>query len=138
MKSKLFLAVAAIGLMFGGFASVPSASALACSFPTARATIQTTVPYGGSAGINDLYTVKAINTGAACGPATITITPRVGMGFGSIVSTNGGWSCAPLASGDTAPTICTNPSVAGSSSSTIRVQYNKLSTVSGTATAVLN
>lgn len=131
---NLVLSLAAFAAVILGISLAPhQASAITpeCNASSARATITTSVPYGGSASVNDLYTVKVINTGAACLNGTVVITPRVGYGFGSIVSTNGGWTCTALPVGDLGPTTCATPIVAGSSISTIRVQYNKVAPSSG-------
>lgn len=136
---KALLSLAIVGSMFGGFTSAQAAvGPVACAYPVARASVTTSVPYGGSAAYNDLYTVKVINTGPACASPTVVITPRVGRGFTAIVSANGGWACAPLSSGDPGSTVCTNSTLAASSISTIRVQYDGLTPASGTATAELS
>lgn len=139
MKKLLLSLMAVVALLAPMAAVAPGAMALECApYPASRATITTSVPYGGSATYNDLYTVKVINTSSdTCANPSVIITPRVGRGFGAIVSANGGWGCAALPDGDPGATICTNTTLAPYSSSTIRVQYNSLSAPTGAATVQL-
>lgn len=138
---NLLLSIAAFAALVIGIGLNPNqADAVTpeCTSFSARTTIHTSAPYGTSASVADLYSVKVINTGQACLNGAVIITPRTGYAFGSIFFANGGWTCVPLPAGDLGPTVCTNPVVAGSSSSTIRVQYNKVGPASGVATATFS
>jgi hypothetical protein len=135
----LAVMVAVGGLTFAPTPATVHATTCSLSYPVVRTSITATVPYGGSAGVNDQYNVKVINTSpkVACADPIVTISPRDGMGFGMIVATSGGWTCTGPAIGDPGDTICLNSTLAPASSSTLRVTYNRISPVSGAATATL-
>ncbi len=111
-------------------------------YPAVRTTTSIATPYGASPNSSDVITVKVLNTNATtnCYGATVTITPRAGMGFAEIVGTTGGWDCWGPGPGVAGDTICTNPILAKASAHTIRVRYDRIAqaVVSGTASSYLS
>lgn len=145
IAARLGATAASLALMGTAFAAIPaetvSAGIAGCpvGYPQIRTTTAVAAPYGVSASVADQITVKVINSSSTpCEDPVVTIYPREGFVFHSIVSTTGGYMCETPGAGNPGPVQCYADTIAKYSSSTIRVRYDRITpggAVSGTASS---
>ncbi len=148
IAARLGATAVSLALMGTAFAAIPAgtvhAGIVGCpvEYPKIRTTTSVAAPYGVSASVADQITVKVINSSSTpCDDPVVTIYPREGFAFHSIISTTGGYLCETPGAGNPGPVVCHADVIAKSSSSTIRVRYDRVTpggAVSGTASSEID